>query len=50
MIPSDSDGNKIFIKDLRIDEKQRMFVQYKSTYNDIPFVETQIFEVDNGQN
>ena len=50
MIPADSNGNKLFIKDLRIDDKQRMFVKYKSTYNDIPFVETQIFGVDNGQN
>ena len=50
MIPCDNVGNKLFIKDLRIDEKQRIFVKYKSTYNDIPFLETEIFLVDNSQN
>ena len=50
MIPSDKVGNKLFIKDLRIDEKQRIFVKYKSTYNDMPFLETEIFLVDNDQN
>ena len=34
--------NTLFIRDLRIDEKQRAFVKYKSTYNDIPFMEAEI--------
>ena len=50
MIPVDKVGNKLFIKDLRIDEKQRIFVKYKSTYNDMPFMEVELYEVDNGQN
>ena len=50
MIPCDNVGNKLFIKDLRIDEKQRTFVKYKSTYNDIPFMEVELYGVDNGQN
>ena len=50
MIPADEQGNKLFIKDVRIDEKKRMFVKYKSTYNDIPFMETELYGVDNGRN
>ena len=46
MIPADNQGTKLFIKDFRIDEKNRMFLKYKSTFNDIPFRETQIFAVD----
>ena len=49
MIPADSAGNKLFIKDLRVDKKQRTFVKYKSTYNDIPFTEVELYGVDNGQ-
>ena len=50
MIPADEQGNKLFIKDVRVDEKKRMFVKYKSTYNDIPFMETELYGVDNGRN
>ena len=50
MIPADKQGGFIYIKDFRIDEEKRMFVQYRSTYNDIPFMETQIHIVDEGQN
>ena len=49
-IPADKQGNKIFIRDLRVDKKQRTFVKYKSTYNDIPFMEVELYGVDNGQN
>jgi len=44
-IPADNEGNKLFLKDLRKDN-ERMFVKYKSTFNDIPFSETEIFNVD----
>lgn len=37
MISADSNGNKLFIKDFRVDEKGRTFIKYKSTFNDIPF-------------
>jgi hypothetical protein len=47
-IPADTE-NKLFIKDFRMDN-DRAFVKYRSTYNDIPFVETQIYSVDGGQN
>lgn len=50
MIPADNDGNKLFLKDFRINEKKKMFVCYRSTYNDIPFQETEIFAVDGGKN
>lgn len=48
-IPADKFGNKLFVKDLRKD-KNRYFVKYRSTFNDIPFIETEIFSVDNGKN
>ena len=48
-IPADNIGNKLFLKDLRKDGV-RFFVKYKSTYNDIPFQETELFTVDNGKN
>ena len=50
MIPADNQGNKVFIKDLRVDEKQRIFIKYKSTYNDMPFMEVELHVVDNNQN
>jgi hypothetical protein len=48
-IPADNEGNKLWIKDFR-EDKGRLFVNYKSTYNDIPFIETEIFIVDGSQN
>lgn len=50
MIPADSNGNKLFLKELRIDEKYRLFVKYKSTFNDMPFFEVELYSVDSGQN
>ena len=48
-IPADNNGNKLWIKDFREDGK-RAFVKYKSTYNDMPFMEVEIFSVDGGKN
>lgn len=48
-IPADSMGNKLFLKDLRLDG-DRVFIQYRSTYNDIKFRETELFEADGGNN
>jgi len=48
-IPADNTGNKLFLKDPRRDG-DRLFVKYRSTYNDIPFVEVEIFLVDDGRN
>lgn len=48
-IPADNKGNKLWLKELKI-ENNRIFIKYKSTYNDIPFTETEIFAVDNGLN
>ena len=45
-IPTDREGNKLYLKDLRVD-KDKIFVKYKSTYNDVGFMETEIFSVDN---
>lgn len=50
MIPADSNGNKLFLKDVRIDEKGRLFVKYKSTFNDMPFFEVELYSVDSCQN
>lgn len=48
-IPADNNGNKLWIKDFREDGK-RAFVKYRSTYNDIPFMEVEVFVVDGGKN
>ena len=50
MIPADSNGNKLFLKDVRIDKKCRLIATYKSTFNDMPFFEVELFSVDSGQN
>lgn len=49
MIPADNNGNKLWLKELRIDG-DRAFVKYKSTYNDMPFAESEIYAVDGGKN
>lgn len=47
-IPADSIGNKLFVKDLRID-KYKVFVKYKSTYNQVPFFEVELNIIDEGK-
>lgn len=49
MIPVDNNGNILWLKELRT-ENSRAFIKYKSTYNDMPFAETEIFAVDGGKN
>ena len=48
-IPADRQGNKLWLKELRLD-KGRLFVKYKSTYNNTPFTETELFTDESGQN
>jgi hypothetical protein len=48
-IPADNVGNKLWIKDARAD-KERLFLKYKSTYNQMPFMEVEVFAVDGGEN
>lgn len=48
-IPADNNGNILFIKDFE-QIGDRFFVKYRSTYNDIPFVRTEIYLADGGQN
>jgi hypothetical protein len=48
-IPADNIGNKLWIKDL-MEQDKKVFVKYRSTYNDFPFIETEIFMVDGGKN
>jgi hypothetical protein len=48
-IVADNTGNKLWIKDFR-EDKGRLFLKYRSTYNDIPFTETEVFIVDDGLN
>ena len=49
-IPADNRGNLLFLKDFRKDEQGKMYIKYRSTYNDMPFTETEIWLVDNNQN
>ena len=44
-IPTDKTGGKLFIKDFR-QEADKAFVMMKTTYNDMPFMEVQIFQQD----
>lgn len=48
-IPADKDGNKLFIKNYSV-MNDRMFCSYKSTYNDMPFQQTELFFVDDNKN
>ena len=49
MIPIDASGNMLFISDVRI-ENNRIFANYKSTYNDMPLTEVELYPVDSGKN
>jgi len=48
-IPADNVGNLLYLKDVRINNK-KIFVKYKSTYNDIPFREAEIYSSDANTN
>ncbi len=48
-IPADNVGNKLWLKELR-KKNNRMYIKYRSTYNDMPFIETEIYQVDDGNN
>jgi len=48
MIPADAMGNKLYLKDFK-EENTRMFLEYKSSFNDIPFRESEIFYADGGK-
>lgn len=48
-IPADSIGNKLWIKDFK-EKDNKFFIKYKSTYNDVPFQEIEIYKVDGGKN
>lgn len=48
-IPADNSGNKLLLKDFR-EENQKMFIKYRSTFNDIPFRDTELIPVDDGNN
>jgi hypothetical protein len=43
-IPADNHGGKLWLRDFR-EEGGRLFVKYRSTYNDMPFMEVEIFSV-----
>jgi hypothetical protein len=49
IIPADREGNKLFIKNYH-KMNDRMFCPYKSTYNDMPYQDTELFFVDNNRN
>jgi hypothetical protein len=46
-IKADKDGNKLFIKHFS-KMNNRMFCEYKSTYNDMPFQHVELFFDDKG--
>ena len=48
-IPVDSSGGKLYLKDLR-EDKDRIFVKYKSSINNVPWQEVEVFIVDGGKN
>jgi hypothetical protein len=47
-IPADNKGNKLWLKDLKT-KQDRTYVKYKSTYNDMPFIETEIYTIGGGE-
>jgi hypothetical protein len=52
-IPADNNGNKLWLKDFRVDDNKvsiKYYIKYKSTYNDLPFEEVEIFLVDKNKN
>jgi len=49
LIPADTEGNKLFLKGFR-QNKGKLFVEYKSTFNNMPFFETELFLVDDKKN
>lgn len=48
-IPADNNGNKLWIKDFE-KKGNKMFLKYRSSFNDIPFLETEVFFMDGGKN
>jgi len=48
-IPADKIGNKLYLKELR-QNGDRLFIKYRSTYNDVPFTETELYIADSGKN
>lgn len=48
-IPADNQGEKLWIKDFQ-ERDGRFFCQYRSTFNDIPFRETELFLADENKN
>lgn len=48
-IPVDAEGNKLWLKEPAI-KSGKTFIKYKSTHNDVPFTETEIYTTDNEKN
>ena len=48
-IPADHLGNKLILKEPR-KEGDRLFVKYRSTLNDMPFTESELYPADGGAN
>lgn len=48
-IPADTLGNKLWLTDFR-EEGEKLMVKYKSTYSDLPFMDTELTLVDGGKN
>jgi len=48
-IPADGVGNLLFLKDVRRKDG-RIFIKYRSTFNDVPFQEVELHSADGGIN
>ena len=48
-IQADREGNKLFVMNYH-KMNDRMFCSYKSTYNDMPFQDTELFFADDNKN
>lgn len=48
-VPLDNKGNLLFLKEFR-EENGKYFIKYRAMINEIPFRETELYLVDNGQN
>lgn len=48
-VPLNKEGDLLFLKEFR-EENGRYFIKYRAMINQIPFQETELYLVDNGQN
>lgn len=47
-IPADQEGGKLWIRNLTIEDNQP-FIEYKTTYNDMPWAKTPTYPIEDGK-